>query len=65
MSTRNFSSTGAYRRWLAYGHMRTASGSRAGKGAKSVFASTPGHQKVKIAGQAHKVRHTSSRRRRG
>jgi len=42
---RNFKSTGAYKKWLAYGH---ASGG---------FAKTPGHQKVSIQGRSKKVQH--------
>lgn len=45
MGTKNFKSKQAYRAWLGYGH------------ATGVFESTPGHQKVKIRGKPHKVRH--------
>jgi len=50
----NFRSKAAYLRWLRYGH------------ATGVFRKTPGHVKVYIRGQPHKVKHvrTSSRRRR-
>lgn len=54
-----FKSKEAYRKWLAYGHIRTKTGLkvRARKGRKSVFAATPGHQKISIAGKMHKVKH--------
>lgn len=58
---RNFKSPEAYRKWLAYGHMRTAGGERAKKG-ESVFAKTPGHQKVSIKGKTHEVQHERKRK---
>ena len=53
---RQFKSPEAYRKWVAYGHMRTKEGGRAKKG-QGVFETTPGHQKIKIGGKAHKVEH--------
>ncbi len=41
----NFRNKGAYRKWLAYGHMHGS------------FAATLGHQRVSIAGKSHKVKH--------
>ena len=54
---KHFKSRKAYRKWLAYGHMRTKTGKLAKSRKKSVFAATPGHQKVYIRGKPHKVRH--------
>jgi hypothetical protein len=42
----NFSSQGAYHRWLAYGH------------STGVFERTPGNQPVSVRGKAQKVEHT-------
>jgi hypothetical protein len=42
----NFSSQGAYKRWLAYGHIH------------GQFEKTPGVQPVSIRGKSHKVEHT-------
>lgn len=55
----HFKSREAYRKWLAYGHMRTATGKKvsAKKGRVSVFAAKPGSQKVYIRGKFHKVTH--------
>ena len=57
---RKFRSAEAYRKYLAYGHMRTKTGlmTSKGKGRKSLFEATPGHQKIMIAGRKHKVKHT-------
>lgn len=41
----NFKSTGAYWKWLAYGHKH------------KLFEKTPGHQRIKIKGKEHKVSH--------
>jgi hypothetical protein len=49
--TRNFSSLGAYKRWLAYGHIH------------KVFEKASGVQKVKIRGRKHKVKHSRKKRR--
>jgi len=38
--------------------METKRGVKAKKGRKSVFASTPGSQKIIIRGKVHKVKHT-------
>lgn len=56
---RDFKSREAYRKHLAWGHMRTKTGLlvRAKKGRKSAFEATPGHQKVRIRGEVHKVKH--------
>ena len=56
---KHFKSPEAYRKWLAYGHMRTKTGLNvhAKKGRTSVFAATPGSQKIYIGGKAHKVKH--------
>jgi len=43
--TLNFKSKEAYIRWLRYGH------------ATKVFERTPGHQRIKIRGKPHKVKH--------
>ena len=42
----NFKSKASYGRWLAYGHIH------------GVFKKTPGNQRIKIRGKAHKVKHT-------
>lgn len=44
----NFKSTGAYKKYLAYGHMH------------GVFEATPGNQAVKIANKTHKVVHAKA-----
>jgi GT2 family glycosyltransferase len=54
---RHFKSKKAYRKWLAYGHMRTKTGKLAKHPSRSVFATTPGHQKIVIRGKRHKVIH--------
>lgn len=41
----NFKSQGAYKKWLAYGHMN------------GDFAKSPGNTPVKIQGKAHNVIH--------
>jgi hypothetical protein len=56
-NVRRFKSKRAYRKWLAYGHMRTKTGKLAKSPRKSIFATTPGHQKVYIRGKLHKVKH--------
>jgi len=53
----HFKSKEAYRKWLAYGHMRTKTGKLAKHPSRSVFATTPGHQKVYIRGKPHRVKH--------
>jgi len=59
MGVKHFKSKEAYRKFLAYGHQRTKRGLlvRTKSGRKSVFAATPGHQKIVIAGKPHKVKH--------
>ena len=59
MKTRHFKSKEAYRKWLAFGHIRTKTGKkvRAKTGRKSIFEATPGYSKVIIAGHKHKVMH--------
>jgi|ETNvirnome_2_300_1030623.scaffolds.fasta_scaffold112008_2 hypothetical protein len=52
-----FKSKASYKKWLAYGHTRTKTGKKAKKPGQSVFATTPGSQKVSIAGEKHKVKH--------
>lgn len=42
---RNFRSKEAYKKWLGYGH------------ASGVFEETPGHQRIRIRGRAHRVDH--------
>ena len=56
----HFKSFEAYRKWLSYGHIRTKTGLnvKAKSGRKSLFAATPGAQKIIIRGKTHKVRHT-------
>jgi len=41
----HFKSKESYRKWLAFGHIR------------SIFKKTPGHVKVFIRGKPHKVKH--------
>ena len=53
---RRFKSREAYRKWLAYGHIRTKTGKIADHG-KSVFEAAPGHQKVVIRGKERKIGH--------
>lgn len=59
MKIKHFKSKEGYRKWLAYGHIRSKRGLdvHAGKGRKSVFEATPGHQKIVIRGKVHKVKH--------
>lgn len=59
--TMRFKSREAYRKWRAYGHMRTKKGTLAKKPSQSVFATTPGHTKIKIRGKPHKVKHRKRR----
>jgi len=56
---RHFKSKEAYRKYLAFGHMRTKTdGTRLKrKGEPSLFEAAPGHQKIVIAGKRHKVKH--------
>ena len=56
----NFKSKEAFRKWNAYGHMRTKTNLmvKAKPGRTSMFAATPGHQKVFIKGKPMKIRHT-------
>lgn len=44
-TARNFRSSAAYKKWLAFGHMHGA------------FAKSPGNTPVKIQGKSHKVSH--------
>lgn len=55
--TLHFKSKEAYRKWLAYGHMRTKTGLKVREGRKSLFKATPGYQKIAIGGRPHKVLH--------
>ena len=48
----DFKSKQAYIRWLRYGH------------ATGVFEKTPGHQKVRIRGKVHKVKHSKPKKKR-
>jgi hypothetical protein len=54
---KHFGSREAYRKWVAYGHMRTKMGKAvsAKPGRVSVFKATPGRQKIYIRGKLHKV----------
>ena len=56
---KHFASKEAYRKWVAYGHMRTKTGLQVAghTGRKNVFAATPGSQKVYIGGKVHHVKH--------
>lgn len=45
MTPRNFKSTAAYKKWLAYGQIH------------GVFKNTPGNTPVKIKGKTHRVKH--------
>ena len=55
----SFKSKESYRKWLAYGHMRTKTGLEVSgkRGRKSLFETTPGHTKISIKGKKHKVKH--------
>jgi hypothetical protein len=55
---RKFKSKAAYKRWAAWGHMHSKSGKRVKNPKKSVMATTPGHQKIKIKGKAYKPKHS-------
>jgi hypothetical protein len=55
--TMHFRSKEAYRKWTAYGHMRTKTGKLARSRRQSVFATTPGHTPVYIRGKRHRPRH--------
>ena len=59
MGIKHFKSKEAYRKWLAYGSMRTKKGLKvsAKKGRVSLFKATPGSQKIYICGKKHKVKH--------
>jgi len=61
MKTLHFKSKEAYRKYLAYGHMHSKTGKKVRVGGKikrkSIFAATPGHSKIVIAGHTHKVIH--------
>lgn len=59
---RRFKTKAGYRRWLAYGHMRTRRGTRAKSRKRSVFATTRGHQRIYIRGKRHHVKHRRKRR---
>lgn len=56
---KHFTSKEAYRKWNAYGHMRTKTGLKvsAKPGRVNVFKATPGCQKIYIRGKLHRVRH--------
>lgn len=58
--TLHFKNKEGYRKYLAYGHLRTKTGLTVSKkkGRVNVFAATPGYQKIVIAGKSHKVTHT-------
>lgn len=60
---KHFKSKEAYRKWLAYGHLRTKTGLsvKAKKGRKDVFTSTPGYQRIYIKGRAIHVVHKHKR----
>lgn len=60
MKTLHFKSKEAYRKWLAYGHMRTKTGKmvKVKKGRKNLFAATPGNVGIVVHGHKHKVKHT-------
>lgn len=45
MSTRNFKSMEAYRKWLSFGNIH------------GMFKNTPGNQRITIRGKPHKVIH--------
>ena len=55
--TLHFKSKEAYRKWRSYGWMRTAKGELAKSKKTTIFAKTPGHQKIAIAGKPQKVMH--------
>ena len=55
--TRNFKSKEAYRKWLAYIHMRDRKGRCVRNVDKSVARTTPGHQRIRIKGRPHTVKH--------
>jgi len=59
---RKFKSREGYRKWLAYGHMRTKIGKMAKREDESLFAKTPGSQRIKIRGKMHKVIHDTDKR---
>lgn len=52
-----FKSKAAYKRWVAWGHMHGKSGKPVKSAKKSVMATTPGHQKIKIRGKSYKPKH--------
>ena len=54
----HFKSKAGYKKWLAYGHMRTKTGKMAKSRKVSVFAKTPGNSKIYIRGKVHKVKHS-------
>lgn len=56
MKTLNFKSKASYKKWLAYGHMRTKSGGMATK-RNNLFVTTPGNSRIKIRGKVHNVKH--------
>ena len=58
MNVKNFGSKEAYHKWLAHGHMHTKTGLlvSAKKGRSSVFAATPGRQKIYIKGKLHHLK---------
>lgn len=58
MKKLHFKNKQAYRKWLAYGHMKTPTGLKAKvKGRKSIFQASPGNSKIIIGGKLHKVKH--------
>lgn len=48
-----------YKRWLAYGHLRTKEGKRARSPKQSVFGAEPGNVVVYVGGKRHHVEHGS------
>ena len=60
----HFKSREAYRKWIAYGHIRTKSGARARRIGEAVFATTPGYTPVYIRGKKHRVVHGRRKKRR-
>ena len=55
---KEYRSKEAYRKFLAYTHIRTPTGKKAKKPSETISAKTPKHRKekvVKIAGKRHKV----------
>lgn len=59
--TLNFKNKEAYRKWNAFGHIRTKTGLKvtAKAGRKSLFDATPGYTKIKVRGVLHTVTHST------